>query len=81
MLQFPWQEAAPSLSPSGLRVLHCESVRNMQSLHKTEEQAALREKEAEKGSIIFFRNIAGVFFSYSIRAQDEQIILQPFCFS
>jgi hypothetical protein len=44
MLQFPGKEAAPSLSPSGLRVLHSEGVRNMQSLAETEEQAALREK-------------------------------------
>jgi hypothetical protein len=44
MLQLPWQEAASSLLPSGLRVLHCEGVRNVQSLHETEEQAALREK-------------------------------------
>jgi hypothetical protein len=32
VLQFSGQEAAPSLSPAGLRVLHGEGVRIMQSL-------------------------------------------------
>jgi hypothetical protein len=36
VLQFSGQEAAPSLSPAGLRVLHGEGVRIMQSLHQTE---------------------------------------------
>jgi hypothetical protein len=44
VLQFSGQEAAPSLSPTGLRVLHGEGVRIMQSLHQTEKQTAMRGK-------------------------------------
>ncbi len=62
MLQLPWQEAASSLLPSGLRVLHCEGVRNVQSLHETEEQAALREKVSWKGIYYFLSKYRLRFF-------------------